>query len=655
MSTPYLYVPLDENAQQIRILTLLPGCYPAQIRIHLEIVQLSTEHVPDFEALSYVWGSTEEPVEVWIESESAPQVLAVTQNLAEALYHLRYETQPRVLWIDAICINQRDIPERNAQIKRMADLYRLSWRVVAWLGPESGDSSLGLDLLRSLGAKIEVNWGFGTMKAIPEDRSEQHWADINEVLPYNPEEIAAIVGIFERPWFERLWIWQEIWLAGPSAILVCGKETILWTTLRNAFFCVDIKNWVPIEVEPSLDRFELVRRLCMPSLDRSFERLIRDTNFSKCMDPRDRVFALRSLLNPQDVAASIEPNYKKEPSKIYTEVFLRTCKKNQELRLMQRCELTRDTGVMPTWLPNWSVPRTSIALTLVLASGLSAPVLEVVDKQRIRLCGIAVATLENICHHNIWENSRGGNFTRRGCMRDIHKIAHQFRVSNTQLESFCSTLGGGFFTNCFPPEALYQHPTYPNLPQAIEFVAGIIETPHFHESDLSRSECLFLFQVATMLRSRVVYKTSSGTFGIAPKSAEPGDIVAVFLGCHSAMVLRPCDGNTYKVIGESYCFGYSSGEGLLGPLPNTHRMVWVAEENGEINPAYLELASNILHTTDPRLGELPRGWKLDDHDKKDIFNYFVNEETGEETPADPRLTPEALKARSIDIEYFDLI
>jgi hypothetical protein len=187
MSTPYLYVPLDENAQQIRILTLLPGSSPAQIRINLEIVQLSTEHVPDYEALSYVWGSTEERVEVWIESESAPQVLAVTQNLAEALYHLRYETQPRVLWIDAICINQRDIPERNAQIKRMADLYRLSRRVVAWLGPESGDSSLGLDLLRSLGAKIEVNWVFATMKAIPEDISEQHWADINEVLPYNPE------------------------------------------------------------------------------------------------------------------------------------------------------------------------------------------------------------------------------------------------------------------------------------------------------------------------------------------------------------------------------------------------------------------------------------------------------------------------------------
>jgi hypothetical protein len=302
------------------------------------------------------------------------------------------------------------------------------------------------------------------MKAIPEDISEQHWADINEVLPYSPEEIAAIVGIFERPWFERLWIWQEIWLAGPPAILICGKETIFWTTLQSAFFCVKIKNWVPSKVEPSLNWFELIRGLFLPTSNRSFEDLIRATSLSKCMDPRDRVFALQSLLNPQDPVAAIEPDYKKESSEIYTEVFLRTCKKRQELKLMRRCEFTHDTGDMPTRLPNWSVPQVSIKLNCVLASGLSAPVLEVIDKQRLRLCGIAVATLESICHHNIWEDSLGGKFTRRGCMREIHKIAHKFRVSNTQLEGFCSTLGGGFFTNCFPVEALYQHhPTFPNL------------------------------------------------------------------------------------------------------------------------------------------------------------------------------------------------
>jgi hypothetical protein len=157
----------------------------------------------------------------------------------------------------------------------------------------------------------------------------------------------------------------------------------------------------------------------------------------------------------------------------------------------------------------------------------------------------------------------------------------------------------------------------------MEFVDGIIETPRFHESDQSRSEHVFLVRVAGMLCGRVVYKTSSDTFGIAPKSAEPGDTVTVFLGCDSAMVLRPCDGNTYNVIGESYCFGYSSGEGLLGPLPNTHRMVWVTEENGKKYSAYLELASNIPQITDPRLGELPRGWKLYDHDKKDILIFFL--------------------------------
>jgi hypothetical protein len=206
MSTPYRYSPLEEQTKQIRILTLLPGTSSSSIQINLKIVQLGTEHVPEFEALSYAWGSTDDPIDIWVEAESKTERLTVTQNLAEALQHLRYEDQPRILWVDAICINQRDISERNSQVKRMADIYTLSSRVVVWLGPECDNSSLALELLEHLGNKIEVNRVLGTMKATSEDVTEQHWAERNEVLPYNEREIAAIVAIFERPWFERLWV-----------------------------------------------------------------------------------------------------------------------------------------------------------------------------------------------------------------------------------------------------------------------------------------------------------------------------------------------------------------------------------------------------------------------------------------------------------------
>jgi len=176
MSIPYCYAPLDEHAKQIRILTLLPDNSPArhdpEIRISLEIIQLSEENPPEFEALSYTWGSSENPVDIVIETESGIQVLAITQNLAEALRHLRHENQSRVLWIDAICIDQGNLSERSSQVRRMADLFRLSKRVVVWLGPERDNSSLALQLLESLGTKVEVNWENYTMKALSQDASE---------------------------------------------------------------------------------------------------------------------------------------------------------------------------------------------------------------------------------------------------------------------------------------------------------------------------------------------------------------------------------------------------------------------------------------------------------------------------------------------------
>jgi hypothetical protein len=655
---PYCYTSLDERAKQIRILTLLPGKFPSTIQVKLETVQLSAEHVFDFEALSYTWGLAEDPVEILIETKFGPQVLVVTQNLAEALQYLRYETAPRILWIDAICIDQQNIPERSSQVKRMADLYTLSKRVVVWLGPEGHDSSLALSLLESLATKIKVDWASETMKAISEDQSEQHWVDKGKLLPYNEREIAAVYAILERPWFERLWIWQEIWLAGPTAILVCGGNTILWATFRNAYFCVHSKRWRPLRRRNLPARQSSVYRLCRASNYRYLPHLLSETQYSKCTDPRDRIFALLSLLNPRDPAAAIEPDYKKNVSEVYTEVFLRYCKKAGHLRLMQRCELADETIGIPTWLPNWSVPEVQIGkleIDQIDASGNSAPVFEVIEERRFRVCGITIGTLESVARHSIFKDSASAIYTIKDFTAEIHRIAHQFRVSDTQLEAFCDTLCAGLFDHVFYPQAT-ANPDHPNLLQSIECLSRIIETPYFNEAYLSKSDELFINRASSMLRGRSAYNTSGGTFGIAPNSAEPGDIIVVLLGFLSAMILRPFYGNTYKVVGESYCNGYMCCESFLGSLPNTHRMVWLTEKRrAHVYPVYLELDSSTTQVEDPRSGELPKGWKLRDHNEKHMFHHFMNEETGERTVKDPRLSPEALTARGVNVEYFNLV
>ena len=147
---------------------------------------------PNYEALSYTWGSSENPTIVQIASISSfcsanhihclikewgdyvrneihnSGSLSVTQNLAEALRHLRKEDDFRALWVDAICVNQQDLTERSQQVRRMADIYRSARQVLVWLGPGSADSSLAMDTLFSLGSQIDVDWRYRRTTVKPE-------------------------------------------------------------------------------------------------------------------------------------------------------------------------------------------------------------------------------------------------------------------------------------------------------------------------------------------------------------------------------------------------------------------------------------------------------------------------------------------------------
>ena len=133
---PYKYTPLNDDLKEIRLLTLHEGEFKADIQISIHTVCLNPDNPPTYEALSYVWGSQENPIDIHV----GLQILAVTQNLAEVLLYLRYRDKPRTLWIDAICVTQQDLKARSRQLRRMSNFFRLADRVVVWLVPEKADS-----------------------------------------------------------------------------------------------------------------------------------------------------------------------------------------------------------------------------------------------------------------------------------------------------------------------------------------------------------------------------------------------------------------------------------------------------------------------------------------------------------------------------------
>lgn len=103
----------------------------------------------DFCALSYTWGSPGDTREIIVDGRK----LQVGQNLEAFLRHMRADLtngKRTGIWIDAICINQQDIDERNTEVKRMGDIYQGASFVIAWLGQETDDSTKALRLLNTI-------------------------------------------------------------------------------------------------------------------------------------------------------------------------------------------------------------------------------------------------------------------------------------------------------------------------------------------------------------------------------------------------------------------------------------------------------------------------------------------------------------------------
>ncbi|AEO71255.1 uncharacterized protein THITE_49961, partial [Thermothielavioides terrestris NRRL 8126] len=143
----YKHEPLPDNERFIRLVSIQPGTAEADIVVYLVIAPFSAQYPPRYEALSYVWGTTDHPETAYATSLTSSGrwpppsgTLSITRNLAVALRHLRRTDAPRVVWIDALCIDQANDAEKGPQVALMGEIYRRATRVVAWLGPEADGS-----------------------------------------------------------------------------------------------------------------------------------------------------------------------------------------------------------------------------------------------------------------------------------------------------------------------------------------------------------------------------------------------------------------------------------------------------------------------------------------------------------------------------------
>ncbi|RYO87404.1 hypothetical protein DL762_004234 [Monosporascus cannonballus] len=217
----YRYNPLPTTAKLIRLLTIYPGSRTDDVHIELQgtPVDLDDEHLAFYEALSYTWGSEDDSVMVKFGPDGRLRY-SVTRNLADALPYLRYPDRARTIWIDAICIDQKNEAEKSIQVAMMGEVFHKTSRVVAWLGLETDTTRRAIDLFEEIGSQVDiVGWSTGTLRPTPAAH-DRTLGDRSLPLRATSDDIRAIKDIFERPWFRRLWVRQEVNLARSAHVQV---------------------------------------------------------------------------------------------------------------------------------------------------------------------------------------------------------------------------------------------------------------------------------------------------------------------------------------------------------------------------------------------------------------------------------------------------
>ena len=188
----------------------------------------------EYEAISWCWKEDTFAATILVRSDEGLTRIVASKGLQSALRHLRRRWRDRVLWIDALCINQLDTSERNFQVSNMSRIYYNAANVCVWLGMDSPGSKMAMQFIKDELCDIErfdkIHENTGTA-----------------------DKLGALLQLLERQWFSRRWIIQEIVFA-RKATLHCGLDELNWSQFATAIELL-------LEAETASQRFSSIMKI----------------------------------------------------------------------------------------------------------------------------------------------------------------------------------------------------------------------------------------------------------------------------------------------------------------------------------------------------------------------------------------------------------
>ncbi|KAK2736972.1 heterokaryon incompatibility protein [Colletotrichum kahawae] len=574
----YRYNALGES--EIRLIRLLPA---RMFKIKCEVVHAPITNPPTYIAVSYAWGDAGDTRRLELEGTEIP----VSASLHGALQALRRKNEVVTVWVDALCIDQYNRDERTQQVQMMTKIYSTADSVAVWLGPEADRSSEATDFL------LRLTQQSGSPDKITKLLSSKS----------NEKDISAIVSLFERDYWKRLWVVQEVFNA-RSVTVYCGPRKLPWDVYREASHVFqrhkgDLDYYFPGNSQgrsyarASQNHFTYSQILTyqgpgsLPDVramrhygEDSLLEVMRVCRRRFSSDPKDKVFGILGLLT-EDVRKDFPVDYSLSVKEIYTNVVDFLISTTGRFDVI--CEAIHypphmNTASLPSWVPDWShIPDTVALGAMDFEPPFSASQRKEIkfswkDDRRNKIevtCleidtilthGIAVGTLCTLADY---------------LMAFIHwraLLLSTYKADDLEAQDlFCRALclnqvprkwanSFDWVTACFHVFASLIRERLPHLPLDQE-LEKYIDTKTDIKPDARRR---FLQEhFGSRMMGRCFYITEKGRIGIGSGFMAVGDIVVVPLGCSTPVILRPegCRSEC-RYVGDAYLHGYMYGKAI---------------------------------------------------------------------------------------------
>jgi hypothetical protein len=324
----FRYQPLDLHWRNLRLLRILPTTKNGMIQCDVEIRDFPSPATYAFEVrdsyntLSYEWGPPHPSHRILLNGK----YFIVRENLSRFLHMARerFAAEPdfrQFLWIDAICIDQENIPERDNQVCKMRDIYAYASTVLIWLGPSSTQVDAVSEEMLIIGNRLEAIYRknqSSSRSPFCNNRLSDDFLTCR-MLDRDSELFPAFLELCNRSYWERMWIIQEVY-ASVNARLIVGNHAFPWTLIKRTLRSPLANLVKEVQSTPAARLVKVIGTPFQECLGWSLVQLAAKLGRGKCFDGRDKIYSIVGIL-PNYISRRFHVDYSISREQLFVRVI----------------------------------------------------------------------------------------------------------------------------------------------------------------------------------------------------------------------------------------------------------------------------------------------------------------------------------------------